>query len=144
MPWHIGSTDSNFTMQRSSLGIHRHPRTSCSASARNDRIDLLLDVDNGVDYPLNIDMVVPELPSASVEFDYQVVPVHPRPDQHDDSLPTTATPPSDTICSSRRLQAGKRALRTSGAKRVLLQVQRASSTARRSEQSGWCLRHLKS
>ena len=79
MPWYIGSTDSNFTMQgqasESIIVTLVHPAPPAPGTYR---IDLLaLDVDNGVDYPLEIDMVVPELPAASVEFDYQVVPVHP-------------------------------------------------------------------
>ena len=38
---------------------------------------MALDVDNSVDYPLDITLVVPELSEADLAFDYQVVPVHP-------------------------------------------------------------------
>ena len=79
MPWYIGSTDSNFSMEgqasESIVVTLVHPAPPAPGTYR---IDLLaLDVDNGVDYPLNVDMVVPDLPEAAVEFDYQVVPVHP-------------------------------------------------------------------
>ena len=79
MPWYIGSTDSNFSMEgqasESIIVTLVHP---APPSPGTYRIDLLaLDVDNGVDYPLEIDMIVPDLPEAAVEFDYQVVPVHP-------------------------------------------------------------------
>ena len=79
MPWYIGSTDSNFSMEGQAsetiVVTLVHPAPPAPGTYR---IDLLaLDVDNGVDYPLEIDMVVPDLPEAAVEFDYQVVPVHP-------------------------------------------------------------------
>ncbi|MAF93924.1 hypothetical protein CMO85_04600 [Candidatus Woesearchaeota archaeon] len=79
MPWYIGSTDSNFSMEGQAsetiVVTLVHPAPPAPGTYR---IDLLaLDVDNSVDYPLEIDMVVPELPEAAVEFDYQVVPVHP-------------------------------------------------------------------
>ena len=79
MPWYIGSTESNFTMEGQASEIVTvtlvHPAPPAPGTYR---IDLLaLDVDNGVDYPLNIDMVVDEIPEPAIEFDYQVVPVHP-------------------------------------------------------------------
>ena len=79
MPWYIGSTDSNFTMEgqasESIIVTLVHPSPPAPGTYR---IDLLaLDVDNGVDYPLNLDLVVPELPDARLAFDYDVVPVHP-------------------------------------------------------------------
>ena len=79
MPWYIGSTDSNFTMDgqaSESITVTLvHPAPPAPGTYR---IDLLaLDIDNGVDYPLDIDLVVPDLPEAALEFDYQVVPVHP-------------------------------------------------------------------
>lgn len=79
MPWYVGSTDSNFSMEgqasESIIVTLVHPAPPAPGTYR---IDLLaLDVDNGVDYPLEIDMFVPDLPEAAVEFDYQVVPVHP-------------------------------------------------------------------
>ena len=79
VPWYIGSTDSNFTMEgqaSESITVTLvHPAPPAPGTYR---IDLLaLDIDNGVDYPLDIDLVVPDLPEAALEFDYQVVPVHP-------------------------------------------------------------------
>ena len=79
MPWYVGSTESNFSMEgQASESIFVtlvHPAPPAPGTYR---IDLLaLDVDNSVDYPLSIDLVVPALPEAGLEFDYQVVPVHP-------------------------------------------------------------------
>ena len=80
MPWYIGSTDSNFTMagqaseQITVTLVHPAP-----PEPGTYRIDLRgIDVDNGVDYPLDIDLIVPDLPEAAIEFDYEVVPVHPK------------------------------------------------------------------
>ena len=79
MPWYVGSTDSNFSMEGQASEniivtlVHPSP-----PEPGTYRIDLLgLDVDNSVDYPLNIELVVPDLPEAAIEFDYEVVPVHP-------------------------------------------------------------------
>ena len=79
VPWYIGSTESNFSMEGQATEsitvtlVHPDP-----PAPGTYRIDLLaLDVDNGVDYPLNLDLIVPDLPDADVAFDYQVVPVHP-------------------------------------------------------------------
>ena len=79
MPWYIGSTDSNFTMDGQASEyitvtlVHPSP-----PNPGTYRIDLLgLDVDNGVSYPLNLDLEVPDLPEAALEFDYEIVPVHP-------------------------------------------------------------------
>ena len=79
MPWYIGSTDSNFSMDgqaSESITVTLvHPAPPAPGTYR---IDLLaLDIDNGVDYPLDVDLIVPNLPEAGLEFDYQVVPVHP-------------------------------------------------------------------
>ena len=79
MPWYVGSTESNFSMEgqaSESISVTLvHPAPPAPGTYR---IDLLaLDVDNSVDYPLSIDLVVPDLPEAGLEFDYQVVPVHP-------------------------------------------------------------------
>jgi uncharacterized membrane protein len=79
MSWYIGSTDSNFSMEgqaAESITVTLvHPAPPAPGTYR---IDLLgLDVDNGVTYPLNLDLVVPDLPDAALEFDYEVVPVHP-------------------------------------------------------------------
>lgn len=79
MPWYVGSTESNFSMEgqasESIIVTLVHPAPPAPGTYR---IDLLaLDVDNSVDYPLTIDLVVPDLPEAGLEFDYQVVPVHP-------------------------------------------------------------------
>ncbi|MEC8397967.1 MAG: S8 family serine peptidase, partial [Candidatus Thermoplasmatota archaeon] len=79
MPWYVGSTESNFSMEgqaTESITVTLvHPDPPAPGSYR---IDLLaLDVDNSVDYPLDITLVVPELSEADLAFDYQVVPVHP-------------------------------------------------------------------
>ena len=79
MPWYIGSTDSNFSMEgQASENITVtlvHPAPPAPGTYR---IDLLgLDVDNGVDYPLDLELVVPDLPEAALAYDYEVVPVHP-------------------------------------------------------------------
>ena len=79
MSWYIGSTNSNFTLggQESKFItvtlVHPSP-----PSPGDYRINLLgIDVDNGVNYPLDLTFIVPELAEASLEFDYSVVPVHP-------------------------------------------------------------------
>ena len=79
MSWYIGSTDSNFSMDgQASESITVTLVHPAPPEPGTYRIDLLgLDVDNGVDYPLNIELVVPDLPEAAVEFDYEIVPVHP-------------------------------------------------------------------
>ena len=79
MSWYIGSTDSNFSMDgQASESITVTLVHPAPPEPGTYRIDLLgLDVDNGVDYPLNVELVVPNLPEAAVEFDYEIVPVHP-------------------------------------------------------------------
>ncbi len=79
MPWYIGSTNSNFSLggQESQYItvtlVHPAP-----PSPGIYQIDLLgFDVDNGVNYPLELTFEVPLLAEASLEFDYSVVPVHP-------------------------------------------------------------------
>ncbi|MDB3859058.1 proprotein convertase P-domain-containing protein, partial [Candidatus Poseidonia sp.] len=79
MPWYVGSTNSNFSMAGQASEYITvtlvHPAPPAPGTYR---IDLLgLDVDNGVDYPLTVELVVPDLPEAALEFDYEVVPVHP-------------------------------------------------------------------
>ena len=79
MAWYVGSTESNFSMEGQAsepiIVTLVHPAPPAPGTYR---IDLLaLDVDNSVDYPLSVDLVVPDLPEAGLEFDYQVVPVHP-------------------------------------------------------------------
>jgi uncharacterized membrane protein len=79
MPWYVGSTDSNFTMEgqaSESITVTLvHPAPPAPGTYH---IALLgLDVDNGVDYPLTLELIVPDLPEAALEFDYETVPVHP-------------------------------------------------------------------
>ena len=78
MPWYVGSTESNFSMEGQASNPSPSRLFILLPLPGTYRIDLLaLDVDNSVDYPLSIDLVVPDLPEAGLEFDYQVVPVHP-------------------------------------------------------------------
>ncbi len=79
MPWYIGSTESNFSLEgQASASITVTLVHPAPPSPGTYRIDLLgMDVDNGVNYPLELTLVVPDLPEAALEFDYQVVPVHP-------------------------------------------------------------------
>ena len=79
MPWYVGSTNSNFSMEgQASESITVTLVHPAPPEPGTYRIDLLgLDVDNGVDYPLSIELLVPDLPEAALEFDYEVVPVHP-------------------------------------------------------------------
>jgi len=79
MPWYVGSTNSNFSMEGQATEYITvtlvHPAPPAPGTYQ---IPLLgLDVDNSVDYPLTIELVVPDLPEAALEFDYEVVPVHP-------------------------------------------------------------------
>lgn len=78
-PWYVGSTNTNFTLDGQASEIITvtlvHPSPPLPGTYR---IDLLgIDNDNGVVYPFNLDLIVPDLPEAAVEYDYQVVPVHP-------------------------------------------------------------------
>ena len=80
MPWYIGSTDSNFSMDgQASEDITVTLVHPAPPEPGTYRISLRgIDVDNGVDYPMELDLVVPELPEAALEYDYEVVPVHPK------------------------------------------------------------------
>ena len=72
MPWY-GAHGIQLSMEgQATESINAvHPDPSAPGSYR---IDLLaLDVDNSVDYPLDITLVVPELSEADLAFDYQVV-----------------------------------------------------------------------
>ena len=79
VPWYVGSTSANFSLEGQASEYITvtlvHPAPPAPGTYR---IDLLgLDVDNAVNYPLNLDFIVPNLAEASVEYDYQIVPVHP-------------------------------------------------------------------
>ena len=79
MPWYVGSTEANFSLEGQGSEhitvtlVHPSP-----PSPGTYRVALLgLDVDNGVTYPLELELVVPDLAEASLDYDYQTVPVHP-------------------------------------------------------------------
>ena len=70
MPWYVGSTESNFSMEgqaSESISVTLvHPAPPAPGTYR---IDLLaLDVDNSVDYPLSIDLVKTDLPEAGLNL----------------------------------------------------------------------------
>ena len=79
MPWYVGTTEANFSLEGQGSEYISvtlvHPAPPAPGTYR---IDLLgLDVDNAVNYPLNLDFIVPNLAEAALEYDYQTVPVHP-------------------------------------------------------------------
>lgn len=79
LSWYVGSTNSNFSMEGQASEYITvtlvHPAPPAPGTYQIDLIGL--DVDNSVDYPLTIELVVPDLPEAALEFDYEIVPVHP-------------------------------------------------------------------
>ena len=77
--WYVGTTGTNFSLDgqaSASLNITLvHP---APPSPGTYVVELLgIDVDNGVTYPYEVHLVVPEIAKAGLEFDYQIVPVHP-------------------------------------------------------------------
>lgn len=79
VPWYVGSTSSNFSLEGQASEYITvtlvHPAPPAPGTYR---LDLLgFDVDNGVNYPLDLDFIVPNLAEAALEYDYQIVPVHP-------------------------------------------------------------------
>jgi uncharacterized membrane protein/uncharacterized protein YfaP (DUF2135 family) len=77
--WYVGTTGTNFSLggqESTSLNItlvHPSPPTPGLYV-----VELLgIDVDNGVTYPYEVHLRVPEIAKARLEFDYQIVPVHP-------------------------------------------------------------------
>jgi uncharacterized membrane protein/uncharacterized protein YfaP (DUF2135 family) len=77
--WYVGTTGSNFSLsgqESTSINITLvHPSPPIPGLYV---VELLgIDVDNGVTYPYEVHLRVPEIAKARLEFDYQIVPVHP-------------------------------------------------------------------
>ena len=77
--WYVGTTQSNHSLEgQESTEITVtlvHPTPPDPGTYRINLIGI--DVDNGVNYPYAVDLVVPRLSKTNLEYDYQIVPVHP-------------------------------------------------------------------
>ncbi len=77
--WYIGTTQSNHSLagqESAEITVTLvHPTPPDPGTYRISLIGI--DVDNGVNYPYTLDLVVPRLSKVNVEYDYQIVPVHP-------------------------------------------------------------------
>jgi hypothetical protein len=77
--WYIGTTQSNHSLEGQESAeitvtlVHPTP-----PDPGTYRISLIgIDVDNGVNYPYTLDLEVPRLSKVNIEYDYEIVPVHP-------------------------------------------------------------------
>ena len=79
MPWYLGMTASNFTLQgKATADVSLTVVYPEAPEPGLYRIDLVgLDVDNAITYPLSVYLDVLDIPEFRVEYDYTVVPVHP-------------------------------------------------------------------
>ena len=79
VPWYVGTTQSNHSLEgqeSSEITVTLvHPTPPDPGTYRISLIGI--DVDNGVNYPYAVDLVVPRLSKVNIEYDYQIVPVHP-------------------------------------------------------------------
>ncbi|MDA1130847.1 MAG: S8 family serine peptidase [archaeon] len=79
LTWYVGTTQANHSLEgQQSTGITVtlvHPTPPDPGTYRISLIGI--DVDNGVNYPYALDLVVPSLSKVNIEYDYQIVPVHP-------------------------------------------------------------------
>ena len=79
MPWYLGMTASNFTLQgKATADVSLTVVYPEAPEPGQYRIDIVgLDVDNGITYPLSLYLHVLDIPEFRIEYDYTVVPVHP-------------------------------------------------------------------
>ncbi|NCG42820.1 MAG: S8 family serine peptidase [Euryarchaeota archaeon] len=79
LPWYVGTTQVNHSLegqQSTEITVTLvHPTPPDPGTYRINLIGI--DVDNGVNYPYALDLVVPSLSKVNIEYDYQIVPVHP-------------------------------------------------------------------
>ena len=79
MPWYLGMTASNFTLQgKATADVSLTVVYPEAPEPGQYRIDIVgLDVDNGITYPLSLYLHVLDIPEFRIEYDYTVVPAHP-------------------------------------------------------------------
>ncbi|MDE0556924.1 MAG: S8 family serine peptidase [Candidatus Poseidoniaceae archaeon] len=79
LSWYVGTTQANHSLegqQSTEITVTLvHPTPPDPGTYRISLIGI--DVDNGVNYPYALDLVVPSLSKVNIEYDYQIVPVHP-------------------------------------------------------------------
>jgi uncharacterized membrane protein/uncharacterized protein YfaP (DUF2135 family) len=77
--WYVGTGLSNFSLSgQESVTLNVTLVHPSPPSPGLYIVELLgIDVDNGVTYPYEVHLRVPEIAKARLEFDYQIVPVHP-------------------------------------------------------------------
>ena len=77
MPWYLGMTASNFTLQgKATADVSLTVVYPEAPEPGQYRIDIVgLDVDNGITYPLSLYLHVLDIPEFRIEYDYTVVPV---------------------------------------------------------------------
>ena len=79
VPWYVGMTASNFTLQgkgKASISV-----TIVYPEAPEPGMYVInvvgIDVDNGITYPYQLYLHVLNIPEFRIEYDYEIVPVHP-------------------------------------------------------------------
>ena len=79
VPWYVGMTASNFTLQgkgKASISV-----TIVYPEAPEPGMYVInvvgIDVDNGITYPYQLYLHVLNIPESRIEYDYEIVPVHP-------------------------------------------------------------------
>jgi uncharacterized membrane protein len=79
LTWYVGTTQANHSLegqQSTEITVTLvHPTPPDPGTYRISLIGI--DVDNGVNYPYSLDLIVPSLSKVNIEYDYQIVPVHP-------------------------------------------------------------------
>ena len=79
VPWYVGMTASNFTLQgkgKASIAVTIvYPEAPEPGMYQIDLVGI--DVDNGITYPYQLYLHVLDIPEFRIEYDYTIVPVHP-------------------------------------------------------------------
>ena len=79
VPWYVGMTASNFTLQgkgQASISVTIvYPEAPDPGIYQIDVVGI--DVDNGITYPYQLYLNVVDIPEFRIEYDYTIVPVHP-------------------------------------------------------------------
>ncbi|MCH1443697.1 MAG: S8 family serine peptidase [Candidatus Poseidoniaceae archaeon] len=79
VPWYVGMTASNFTLQgkgKASISVTIvYPEAPEPGMYEINVVGI--DVDNGITYPYQLYLHVLNIPEFRIEYDYEIVPVHP-------------------------------------------------------------------
>ncbi len=79
VPWYVGMTASNFTLQgkgKASIAVTIvYPEAPEPGMYQINLVGI--DVDNGITYPYQLYLHVLDIPEFRIEYDYTIVPVHP-------------------------------------------------------------------